>query len=93
MAALLGGNLGTVFIWQVSGFIILNYGWESAFYAVAVLVSVVTIAWMYLVTDSPSTHPRISPREVQYIEQSLDGHISKEKVNLQIDMNELRLLL
>lgn len=80
VAALLGGNLGTVVIWQVSGFIIVVFGWAVAFYAVAGLVFLITIAWMYLVTDTPSTHPRINSTEVQYIEQSFAGNISKEKV-------------
>lgn len=81
-AALLGGNLGTVFVWQASGFLIIKFGWESAFYATATLTLLIVLAWIFLTSDTPRTHPRINPKEIEYIEQSLAGNVSEEKVIL-----------
>lgn len=81
VAALLGGNLGTVVVWQASGFLIMRFGWEFAFYAVAALTLFIVIAWIFLISDTPRKHPRINPKEIQYIEQSLVGNISEQKVS------------
>lgn len=80
VAALLGGNLGTVFVWQASGFLIMKFGWKFAFYAAAALTLSIVLAWIFLISDTPRTHPRINPKEIQYIEQSLAGNVSEEQV-------------
>lgn len=79
VAALLGGNLGTVFTFQLSGILTPLIGWRMVFYGEAALILIVTILWIVLVTNTPSVHSFISPKELQYIEQSLPN-ISKKKV-------------
>lgn len=86
MAALLGGNLGTVVVWQASGFLINKFGWEFAFYAVAALTLSIVLAWAFLISDTPRTHSRINPNEIEYIEQSLAGNVTEEKV-IQINIS------
>ncbi|XP_063966111.1 sialin-like [Lytechinus pictus] len=46
-------------------------GWPSAFYFSGALGVLCSIAWVFLVYPSPSAHPRISPKEPNYIEQNL----------------------
>ena len=41
-------------------------GWPSAFYVFGTVGCVWSAAWFLLCYDSPSTHPRISPEELEY---------------------------
>lgn len=41
------------------------------------------VAWLLLVYDSPTIHPRISENEKQYILKSLGESYAKEKVQTQ----------
>ncbi|XP_042203100.1 sialin-like [Homarus americanus] len=45
-------------------------GWPSLFYVFGGLGLVCTVFWFLLVHNSPSTHPRISPAELRYIQSS-----------------------
>lgn len=80
VAALLGGNLGTVFIFQISGVIIETVGWPITFYSTAIICGVITLLWAVLVADTPKSHSRISNSELRYIEESLGGNVSTKKV-------------
>lgn len=79
VAALLGGNLGTVVTFQLGSIIMVDYGWISVYYGIAAVTLVVTLAWVLLVTDRPAQHPRISRTELEYIEQHLGKNVSKKK--------------
>ena len=79
ISALLGGAIGTVVTWPLVGTIIENYGWDYAFYVPALLVAVFTILCMFLIYESPDTHPRILPSEKEFLDNSIVG-ISKSKV-------------
>ena len=35
------------------------------------------VAWMFIAYDSPAVHPRVSSIEREYIQESLQGHMSK----------------
>lgn len=77
-------NLGTVITWPASGLIIEKWGWEVAFYSCSVFTFIIAIAWYLLVFASPGEHPRISIIERDYIEKSLGGNISMNKLILPI---------
>lgn len=89
VAALLGGNLGTVFTFQLTGIATELYGWRTVFYAEAALVLVITVLWVILVAKTPHSHPFISTKEIEYIEKSLGSTVSKEKVNCSGFMNSM----
>lgn len=57
-----------------------SMGWIFAFYIPAIITAFITLAWFYLVYDSPAKHPRIEETEREYIEAALGGNISKKKV-------------
>lgn len=80
VAALMGGNFGTVVTWSLVGILIEGVGWSYAFYVPAAITLVMTIVWYCLVFDTPRDHPRISKEEREYIEKSLGDTFSEEKV-------------
>lgn len=79
VSGLLGGNLGTVVTFQLSGLLTPLVGWRTVFYGEAVVILIVTILWMVLVANTPNAHNFISAKELQYIEHSLPN-VSKKKV-------------
>lgn len=81
IATLLGGNLGTVFTFQFSGILTPIIGWRMVFYGQAIFILIILFLWIFLVANSPSEHHFISDKELQYIEQSLSGCVSKKRVS------------
>lgn len=76
----MGGTLGTVVTWSLTGPLMERFGWESAFYIPAVGTLIWCGFWWYLVHDSPSEHPRITEAERNYITDALGGKVNKSKV-------------
>lgn len=69
-----GANFGTVVSLPLSGWLCsLDYmgGWPLAFYIFGVLGLVWFGFWLWLVYDTPHSHPRISREERLYIERSV----------------------
>ncbi|XP_063384106.1 putative inorganic phosphate cotransporter [Cydia fagiglandana] len=69
-----GSNFGTVISLPISGWLCtLDWGggWPLCFYLFGGLGVVWFIGWMFLVYDSPQSHPRICPKEIEYITQSI----------------------
>lgn len=79
MSSLLGGIFGTVLTWPLTGLIIEKFGWRFAFYVPAVFALVMSMFWLYLVSDSPANHPRITKGEKDLIEKSLGSAVSTGK--------------
>lgn len=74
---LLGGNFGTVVTWSAFGPIIDALDWRCAFYISGIIAMVFAVIWCYVVSDAPSSHPRISKAELEYIQSSLGDSVSK----------------
>ncbi|XP_046969746.1 sialin-like [Vanessa cardui] len=79
ISALMGGTLGTVVTWSLTGPLLERYGWPSAFYVPAGLTFIWCGFWWYLVADTPNDHPRISISERKYILDALGDKIKKSK--------------
>ncbi|RVE43591.1 hypothetical protein evm_011775 [Chilo suppressalis] len=79
VSAMMGGTLGTVVTWSLTGPLMEKFGWASAFYVPAVLTFVWCILWWYLVADAPAEHPRISDAERKYIIEALGDKVKKSK--------------
>lgn len=79
ISALLGGALGNVITWVMLGVIIENLGWQFGFYIPAIITFVFVVLWYVLVADSPDSHPRISKKEREHIQESLGDTVSKAK--------------
>lgn len=78
-----GSNFGTVISLPLSGWLCsLEYmgGWPLAFYIFGATGIIWFIFWLWLVYDTPRSHPRISAEERQYIEravQRIDDELSE----------------
>lgn len=79
---MMGGTLGTVVTWSVTGPLVEKFGWASAFYAPGGLALIWCALWWYLVADTPADHPRISDTERKYISDALGDKVQKSKVSL-----------
>jgi MFS transporter, ACS family, solute carrier family 17 (sodium-dependent inorganic phosphate cotransporter), other len=74
----MGGVFGTVVTLPTTGYIITRYGWRFGFYAPAVFAVLISFLWLYVVSDSPATHPRILKTEKDLIEKSLGSVVSSD---------------
>uniref|UniRef100_A0A1L8DEH7 Putative permease of the major facilitator superfamily protein n=2 Tax=Nyssomyia neivai TaxID=330878 RepID=A0A1L8DEH7_9DIPT len=80
VASLQGGTLGTIFTWQMIGFLVEAVGWAwGGFYIPTLIILLAICIWFFLTADRPDTHPRITPEEREYIENSLGDNVSHEK--------------
>jgi len=77
-----GVPLGTAIGISLSG-VLCEYGfaggWPSVFYVFGAAGCLWSLAWFLLCHNSPSTHPRISVAERQYIEKSMESCETSEK--------------
>ncbi|XP_022823010.1 uncharacterized transporter slc-17.2-like isoform X2 [Spodoptera litura] len=76
VSALLGGAIGTACTWSLSGPLIKALGWPYAFYIQGLIGITWCFVWLYLVHDSPRTHPRISKGEREYILNAIGDKIA-----------------
>ncbi|KAE9416091.1 hypothetical protein Angca_004072, partial [Angiostrongylus cantonensis] len=75
-----GAQIGNVFVLPLSGFLCqfgFDGGWPSIFYTLGILGVVWCIFWIYMVSDRPSNHPRISEVEKQYIITAIEESVGK----------------
>ncbi|XP_026495630.2 uncharacterized transporter slc-17.2-like [Vanessa tameamea] len=79
VSSLLGGAIGTVVTWSLTGPLIENFGWSYAFYVPGIIGVVWCLAWWVLVYDSPVLHPRISAAEKDYILQAIGDKVQSSK--------------
>ncbi|XP_075980302.1 sialin-like [Anticarsia gemmatalis] len=77
VSALLGGAIGTVVTWSLTGPLIENFGWDYAFYVPGAIGVVWCLLWLYLVHDSPVLHPRISETEKKYILDAIGDKVQQ----------------
>ncbi|XP_076141753.1 sialin [Alosa pseudoharengus] len=71
-----GAQLGTVVALPLSGMICFYLDWTYVFYVFGVVGMVWFVLWAALVSNTPSTHPRISEQERLYIAASLKNELS-----------------
>jgi ACS family sodium-dependent inorganic phosphate cotransporter len=76
---LMGGIFGTLVTWPLTGYLAEHHGWRSGFHIPALISFVIAFLWLYLVHDSPSTHPRITKGEKELIEKSIGASTSGKK--------------
>lgn len=80
VSAMMGGTLGTVVTWSLTGPLMDKFGWASAFHVPGVLTFIWCGFWWYLVADTPEDHPRITDAEKKYILEALGNNVKKTKV-------------
>ncbi|XP_034230465.1 putative inorganic phosphate cotransporter [Thrips palmi] len=77
-----GSNFGTIIAMPLSGYlasVTWMGGWPLAFYVFGGLGIIWSIVWWLVIYDSPSTHPKISPQERDYIQACLGPENAQSK--------------
>lgn len=75
-----GFSFGIGLTYPLCGFIIAHLGWRVVFYVTGSLGVVWCVFWWLLAFDSPGQHPRISPRELRYIQRNVANSVVEAKV-------------
>ncbi|VDL64911.1 unnamed protein product [Nippostrongylus brasiliensis] len=73
-----GAQIGNVFVLPLSGFLCqygFDGGWPSIFYTLGIIGVIWCVVWMIVVSDRPSTHPRISEVEKEYITKAVEAAV------------------
>jgi len=66
-----GIGIGSAMTPPVTAWIMVNFGWQTAFYAAALLGLFVAMLWVLYATDRPADHPHVNAAEVALIEDAL----------------------
>lgn len=72
--AVSGCFAGTVIAMLVSGWLAVNFGWQSIFYVFGIIGIIWSAIWYTLVNESPESDTRMSSREKYFIKKSLECH-------------------
>ena len=73
-----GSVFGMIITLPMCGAIVKVWGWEVAFYVIAVINTIWFICWWLLVFDTPEQHPRISEHELLHIQDSLKESVDSK---------------
>ncbi|XP_060804897.1 putative inorganic phosphate cotransporter [Amyelois transitella] len=84
VSALLGGAIGTVVTWSLTGPLIENFGWDYAFYVPGTIAVFWCFLWWVLVYDSPVQHPRITESEKKYILDAIGDKVHQSSKDTKI---------
>ena len=71
-----GAQVGNIVALPVSSLLCSSAaGWPAIFYVFGGLGVLLSVAWFLLVSDTPSDHPRISSKELEYLTKELSGQV------------------
>ncbi|RZB39928.1 MFS 1 domain containing protein [Asbolus verrucosus] len=71
MSHTMASSLGAALTLPVCGYLIAYLGWPSVFYVTGGVALAWTLAWFYLVYDTPEKHPRISNEEKEKVAREI----------------------
>jgi ACS family glucarate transporter-like MFS transporter len=63
-----GLGLGSALTPPLTAWLMVNYGWQTPFYAAGLLGLLIAGSWYWYATDRPAQHPRVNEAEVALIE-------------------------
>lgn len=63
-----GIGIGSALTPPLTAWIMVNFGWQTAFYAAACLGLLVALLWFFYATDRPQEHPQVNAAELALIE-------------------------
>jgi len=62
-----GIGIGSAMTPPITAWIMVNYGWQTAFYAAGLIGIGVALLWYWYATDRPQDHPHVNAQEAQFI--------------------------
>ncbi|MGH7231508.1 MAG: MFS transporter [Nitrospiraceae bacterium] len=68
-----GIGIGSAMTPPITAWIMVNFGWQTAFYAASALGLLIAAIWYWYATDRPSDHPHTNAAEVALIEGTPSG--------------------
>ncbi|KAL4221287.1 hypothetical protein ACF0H5_019550 [Mactra antiquata] len=80
-----GTTLGNVVTFSTSGLLCaygFDNGWGSIFYVTGGLGVLWSLAWMYIASDTPNSHTRITEEERKYITGSIEYKVDRKTVKV-----------
>ena len=63
-----GIGIGSALTPPITAWIMVNYGWQTAFYAAGLLGIAIALLWYWYATDFPRQHPHVNDAEATIIE-------------------------
>ncbi len=63
-----GIGIGSALTPPITAWIMVNYGWQTAFYAAGLLGIAIALLWYWYATDLPRQHPQVNEAEAAIIE-------------------------
>lgn len=75
MSSFQGFSFGIGLTYPLCGFIIYNFGWRPVFYTTGMIGVLWCVMWYFLAFNTPAEHPRISQRELEYIELNVSSEL------------------
>ena len=69
-----GIGIGSALTPPVTAWIMVNFGWQTAFYAAGLLGIVIALLWYWYATDFPRQHPHVNEAETHLIEGNKTGN-------------------
>lgn len=79
MSSFQGFSIGIGLTYALCGFIIENFGWPYVFYTTGTLGMIWCLWWYLLAFNTPQEHPRISDKELEYIEVNISTEIKESQ--------------
>ncbi|GFS72630.1 hypothetical protein NPIL_444841, partial [Nephila pilipes] len=70
-----GSAIGSVVSFALSGLICATIGWPSVFYISGILGVIWTVFWLWLVHETPESHPSITQEEIALIQFGRDDKV------------------
>lgn len=75
MSSFQGFSIGIGLTYPLCGFIIAHWGWRIVFYTTGSVGMLWCVMWYFLAFNTPDEHPRITKKELQYIEVNVSQEI------------------
>jgi MFS transporter, ACS family, glucarate transporter len=76
-----GIGIGSALTPPVTAWIMVNFGWQTAFYTAGLLGILIALLWYWYATDFPREHSGVNEEEAALIEGNPGGHINPEAQN------------
>ena len=62
-----GIGIGSAMTPPITAWIMVNYGWQTAFYAAGLVGIGIALLWYWYATDRPQDHPHVNAQEAEFI--------------------------
>ena len=76
-----GIGVGLALTPPLTAWIMVNYGWQTAFYVAGAIGVVIALIWFWFATDRPEEHPRVNALEATLIRGDASPKKNRRQAN------------